>query len=72
MQPADANRQLPSTRGVSTALQPVMDGGEAVDFVMAVNAVAEDMEADAVMRDLSRQDLDCEHWMLALPDSDSD
>ena len=68
----DAKRQQPSTRGASTASQPVMDGGEAVDFVMAMNAVAEDMEADVVMRNLSRQDLECEHKMLALSDSESD
>ena len=69
----DAKRQQPYNRGAGTVLQRVMDGGgEAVDFVMAINAVAEDMEADAVMRDLSRQDLDSERLMFALSDSESD
>ena len=40
--------------------------------MMAINAVAENMEADVVVRDLSRQDLDCERLMLALSDSESD
>ena len=58
--------------GLEVTRRPVIDGGEVVDFVIAMNAVAEDMEADVIMRDLSRQDLDCEHWMLALSDSESD
>ena len=70
--PVAAQRQQPFTCGARTVSQHIMDGGDAVDFVMAIYDVAEDMEADDVMCNLSRQDLDREHWMLTLSDSESD
>ena len=61
------------TRGHPTSKRPkTKQAQRVVDFVIVMNAVAEDMEADVIMRDLSRQDLGCEHWMLALSDSESD
>lgn len=62
------------TRGHATSERPKTKQTHRMAFASSIRQerVAEDMEADVVMRDLSRQDLDCERLVLALSDSESD